>query len=139
MSPDPPTLTVRGVNISVIIHLVSSISRGYVDGELFFFEGFLYWEEIVLEKFGICNDDSEDKSILDVFDRCPGIMDTYLIRNHIEFESERNDKLQSRAEQRAQREQKYRQSSLVGAFVRTIAADLDVNFQSVTPSKYTRF
>jgi hypothetical protein len=70
-----------------------------------------------------------------------------LIRNHVEFESERHDKLQRRAEQRAQSEQKYRQSnatylgksSIVEAFVRTIVADLDGDFQRVTPSKYTRF
>jgi hypothetical protein len=147
ISPNPPALTVQGVYIGVITHLGSSISRGDVDGELFFFESFLNWEEILLGRFGICNDEPGDKSILDVFDRCIGIMDTFLIRNHVEYESERHDKIQRRAEQRAQREQKYRQSnamylgksSIVEAFVRTIVADLDEDFQRVTPSKYTRF
>jgi hypothetical protein len=146
-SPNPPRLTARGVYIDVISHLGSSISRGDVDGELFFFESLLDWEEIVLERFGICRDNPEEKSVLDVFDRFLEIMDAYLTRKHVEFKSERHEKLQRRAEKRAQRERKYHQNKatypgkcgIVESFVRTIVADLDQDFQRVTPSKYTRF
>jgi hypothetical protein len=146
-SPTPPRLTARGVCIDVISHLGSPISRGDVDGELFFFESFLNWEEIMLGIFGIYRDSPEEKSILDVFDRFLEIMNAYLTRNHVEFESERREKLQRREEERAQRERKCCQNKatypgkccIVEALVRTIVADLDEDFQRVTPSKYTRF
>jgi hypothetical protein len=146
-SPNPPRLTARGIYIDIISHLGSPISRGEVDGELFFFESLLDWEEIMLERFGICRDSPEGKSILEVFDRFLEIIDAYMTQNDVKFESERHEKLQRRAEQRAQRERKYYKNKaiysgkcgIVEAFVRTIVADLDQDFQRVTPSRYTRF
>lgn len=146
-SPIPPSMTTQGVHIDIISRLGTPISRGEVDGELFFCESLSGWEEILLERFGTCKGNPEEKLILDVYDRLLEILDAYLIRNHIDFDSEKIEKLQRREEQRTQRQRKYQQTQtaypgkcdIVEAFVRTIVADLDEDFQRVTPSKYTRF
>lgn len=140
-------LIARGVHIGTTAHLGDFTNRRERDGHLFFFDVMSDWEEIVLKSFGNCHDESNQKSIMDVFDRCLEIMDSHLSRNHTEFKKERDDKFQKRKEQRIQRESKYRQSqtkylgniSVVEAFIRTIITDLDEDYQRVTSSKYARF
>lgn len=143
------TMTARGVHVGAVTDLGSFTNRSERDGDLFFFKVLSDWEEIMLNHFGMCKNAPNSKSIMDVFDRCLEIMDRHLTRNHVEFKSERDEKLQMRKEQRTQRGQKYSQrqsetkyhgeSSVVEAFVRTIVADLDEDFQRVTASKYARF
>ncbi|KAH8679988.1 heterokaryon incompatibility protein-domain-containing protein [Tricladium varicosporioides] len=117
------------------------------DGDLFFFEVFSNWEEIMLDRFGICKDGARGKTIVDVFDQCLDILDRHLTRNEIDFEEEKEKKFQKRKKERAQREEKYPPSeatyygniSIVEAFVRTIFTDLDAEFQRVTSTKYNKF
>jgi hypothetical protein len=92
--------------------------------------------------------DSAGRSISDVFDRCFDMLDAYLSRVSVEYESEKLDKIRKRVKQRAGFQYKHDQDSihyydgkknLIEALVRTLMADLDQDYQRLGPKNYRQF
>ncbi|KAL2063855.1 hypothetical protein VTL71DRAFT_4349 [Oculimacula yallundae] len=141
------TITAQGISIDRICSVGDYTSRTEDDGEIFFFELFRNWEDILLQRFGVCNDTRSGRSILDVFDRCLNIMIGYLSNSNADFAGEAREKLQQRLLEREEHEVTYRKSntiykggcSIVEAFVRTIVTDTDASFGPISTAKYDAF
>ena len=150
ISPEATSLTVRGITIGRIAKLGTFTNYDEDDdGRLFFFHALSNWEELMLQRFGLCEDAESGRTVLDVFDRCLQILDDHLISTGTEFTAERESKFRKRDQHRGERERLYKYTKpscdageshsnyrhklspcdTVEAFTRTILADLDSDLQ----------
>jgi len=140
-------LTVKGLAISTISQVGGYTYRNESDGELFFFEVLSNWEQLLLENFGNCRDLILEKSLIDVFDQAFEILNKHLVVNGVDLAEEHKSKRLKRKAQRAQRENKYPLKNtpyigggnIIEAFVRTLVANRDEEFQIITLPKYEKF
>ncbi|KAH6709582.1 heterokaryon incompatibility protein-domain-containing protein [Leptodontidium sp. MPI-SDFR-AT-0119] len=141
------TLTAGGVPIGSISQLGDWTFRGDDEGEIFFFDIMSSWENLMIQRFDMCQDTNSGRTILDVFDRLLDIMIGHLGDSAVDIVKEKEDKIQRRLVQKRDRKARYQETfatyvaggSIVEAFIRTVVVDTDASFQRLSPAKYEAF
>ncbi|KAG4443713.1 hypothetical protein IFR05_000802 [Cadophora sp. M221] len=141
------TLSIDGIPIGSIDQLGEWTFRGDDEGEIFFFDVVSSWENLMIQRFGICKDANSGRTILDVFDRLLDIMIVHLGGSTTDISEEKEDKIQRRLVQRRERRANHQETvtpyvaggSIMEAFIRTVVVDTDASFQRMSPAKLEAF
>jgi Heterokaryon incompatibility protein (HET) len=143
---DLMTLQVDGILVGTIYDIGSVLNREEASGEIFFHQVFRDWGEVFRRQYGNCQIEvcGLVVTIADALSRFYNFLTTYLAEIGVDFSSEtwKVEHFQKYKDSRTESgptTRNFRETRPVEAFVRTLFADRDSDFQRISSGHFEEF